>query len=66
MKMLLTQFDGRYSGRPSKTFNTLNECVDFIELMHSVDMANKVRIVKHKQRGTQYIVLLVSEHVDKH
>jgi len=65
LKMLNTQrlrneFTDTYSGLPAKTFKRLMPCVQYLKELRTTGVSHKVKIVKHKLHGLQFVVLWVN------
>lgn len=56
---LRNEFVETYSGLPAKVFKSSMECAEFLTELHTAGVSHKVKIVKHKLRGIQFVVLWV-------
>ena len=57
---LRSEFTETYNGLPARTFKRLMPCAKYLKELHTAGVSHKVKIVKHKIHGLQFVVLWVN------
>lgn len=59
---LESQFDSTYEGMRAARFKAASEAHNMETNLKWLNLSFKTKIVKHKRRGNEFIVMLVGEH----
>lgn len=59
-KRLRSEFTETYNGMPARVFKRPMLCAKYLAELYAAGVSHKVKIVKHKIHGLQFIVLWVN------